>query len=176
MTPGLLQYEGGAYPSLALKAWNSRLMVVFFEVVLRTVYINMDTDDQEAIREVEVASAATTGTVAFLDQSERAGRFLQQSEADAMADSCRTYLQLLQVLTLMSLRRSIPRWKCVPKLHSWLHICEDQCASLVNARSYHSYVDEDFIGYWKTLVVQVPKELLELRCLTRYLLRLKVDS
>ena len=53
------------------------------------------------------------------------------------------------------------------------HIVEDQCQTLLNARTFHTFVDEDFVGLFKNLVLQVPKEMLEYRCLTRFLLRLR---
>ena len=74
----------------------------------------------------------------------------------------------------MSLDRGSSRWKAVPKFHSFRRISEDQISTLLNARYFHSFADEDFIGVFKRLVLKVPKELLEFRCLTRSLLRLKV--
>ena len=176
MTAGMLSWEGGAYPSLNLKAWNSRLMLSFFEVVLREMLRQNESSnmDELLLRELRLASAATTAMASFMDQMERAGRYLEPSEARAMDDACHTFLSLYEILILVSLRRGSPRWKAVPKHHSFRHISEDQMSTLLNARYFHSFSDEDFIGVFKRLVLKVPKELLEFRCLTRSLLRLKV--
>ena len=124
-------------------------------------------------QEVKLAHAATTAMASYLHQTECASRYLSREEADNMYRAVSTYLGLVQILALLSIRRQIPRWKCVPKHHTMLHLVQDQCQTLINARSYHTFVDEDFIGLFKNLVLQVPKEMLEYRCLTRFLLRLR---
>ena len=176
MTAGQLTFEGGAYPCLNFKAWNSRLVVLFFEVVLRDLCQSSIDQvlDPTLKEELEVASACATAMCAFLDTMEQSGRYLSKEQAESMHRSCCLFLDLYQVLVLLSQRRKQPRWKGIPKHHSWLHLCEDQISSLLNCRMCHSFVDEDFIGVWKKLVLAVPKPLLEYRCLCRYLLRLRV--
>ncbi|CAE7252775.1 unnamed protein product, partial [Symbiodinium pilosum] len=113
MTAGMLGWEGGAYPSLNLKAWNSRLILSYFELVLREMLRQIETSDMDGllIQELRLASAATTAMASFMDQMERAGRYLEPSEARAMDDACHTFLNLYEILILLSLRRGRPRWK-----------------------------------------------------------------
>ena len=171
MAPGLLSYEGGAYPCLSLKAYNGRLFLMFFEVVLRTVLRRGGLG--ESREEVQLASAAVSALVAFFDRMEAAGRYLSANEASGLYEACVQFLNLLQVLALVSLRRSIPRWKIVPKHHMMMHLATGMKVTRYNCRAFHCFIDEDFIGRWKSLSEMVPKELMEFRLLTRYLLRLK---
>ena len=172
MNAGLMSYEGSAYPCLNVKAWNGRCLLIFFSVVLGV--LKSTPGWPEALgEELRLADAATTALASYLHETECAGRYLSRDEAWKMRKAVETYLSLVQVLALCSLRRKIPRWKCVPKHHMMFHIVEDQCQTLLNARTFHTFVDEDFVGLFKNLVLQVPKEMLEYRCLTRFLLRLR---
>lgn len=178
MTGGLLTWEGGTYPKLDLKAWNGRLMTAFFHVVLNRLQrdaLGNDGMDPLLLKELRLAFGVTNAIVAFLDAMERAPRYLTGDQALDMAKACSTFLSLCEILALLSIQRQVPRWKVVPKHHTFKHLAEDQVRTLLNCRFFHSFVDEDFIGFWKGLVQAVPKELLEFRCLTRYLLRLKVQ-
>ena len=159
MTAGMLGWEGGAYPSLNLKAWNSRLMLSYFELVLREMLRQIETSDMDGllVQALRVASAATTARASFMDQMERAGRYLEPSEARGMDDACHTFLNLYEILILLSLRRGRPRWKAVPKHHAFRHLSEDQMSTLLNARFFHSFIDEDFVGVFKCLVLKVQK-------------------
>ena len=173
----MLGYEGGAFPSLNLKAWNTRLFVVFFEIVLREL---LDTaagaDDELLCKELKVASAATTAMCAFLHCMESSPRYLSGEQAGEMRESMQTFLNLYEVLIATSQSRGTARWKAVPKHHAAWHLVEEMDRTHYNCRHYHSFLDEDFIGQWKQLVQSVPKDLLEYRCLTRYLLRLGAQS
>ena len=176
MTGGLLTWEGGAYPRLDLKAWNTRLFTAYFYVVLQHL------QEPEAVpagmdnllrKELRLAFGVTNAMASFLNQMEQSPRYLNEAQATGMATACSTFLSLSEILALVSLQRGVARWKIVPKHHTMKHLAEDQLTSHYNIRHYHCFVDEDNIGVWKTLVQAVPKELLEFRCLTRYLLRLK---
>ena len=147
-------------------------MLMYFVIILGVLKDRpgMAPDLQQ---EVKLAHAATVALASYLHETECAGRYLLREEADKMYKAVEAYLHLIQILAVCSHRRAIPRWKCVPKHHSMLHLVEDQRETLVNARSFHTFVDEDFVGLFKNLVLQVPKEMLEYRCLTRFLLRLR---
>ena len=174
MTAGLLSWEGGAYPCLNLKAWNSRLLLAFFEVVLASLKGRTDLDLTPALqKELTLASAAATAMVSLLDTMERSPRFLSEEQASSMHLACTTFLNLYQLLAAHSLVTQCPRWKATPKFHAMLHLCEDQCQGLQNMRAWHCFTDEDYVGVFKQLVLQCPKELLEFRCITRMLLRLR---
>ena len=174
MTAGQLSWEGGAYPCLNFKAWNSRLLLAFFEVVLASLKARPDLDLTPALRkELTLASGAATAMVSLLDTMETSPRYLSQEQASRMHTACTTFLSLYQLLAAHSLVSQRPRWKATPKFHAMLHLCEDQCHSLLNMRTWHCFADEDYVGIFKQLVLQCPKELLEFRCITRMLLRLK---
>ena len=170
MPPGLLAFEGGAYPALNLKAWNGRLMTSFFDIVLKAVLNNGVPDRFQ--REVKLASAACNSMLAFLHCMETSPRYLSAEQATKMYQAVTTFLALYQLLAAHSLATGIPRWKATPKFHLLLHVVEEQCQTLRNSRAWHCFLDEDYIGQIKRLVIQCPKDMLEFRCLTRTLLRL----
>ena len=177
LTSGMLGFEGGAYPSLNLKAWNSRLFVVYFEIVLRELVDSGAGADEELLhKELKLASAATTAMCAFLHGMESSPRYLTDEQCRFMHDSMQAFLELYEVLIGTSNARGTARWKAVPKHHSAWHLVEEMDRTHYNVRFYHSFADEDYIGQWKSLVQSVPKDLLEYRCLTRYLLRLGTQS
>ncbi|CAE7254992.1 unnamed protein product [Symbiodinium sp. CCMP2592] len=173
MTSGMLGFEGGAYPSLNLKAWNSRLFVVFFEVVLKELVARDTAAGNELLcKELKLASAATTAMCAFLAGMEASPRYMSDEQCRYLHESMQSFLELYEVLIATSLARGTARWKAVPKHHLAWHLVEEMDRSHYNVRFYHSFLDEDYIGQWKLLAQSVPRDLLEYRCLTRYLLRL----
>ncbi|CAE7508782.1 unnamed protein product [Symbiodinium sp. CCMP2592] len=173
MTSGMLGFEGGAYPSLNLKAWNSRLFVVFFEVVLKELVARDTAAGNELLcKELKLASAATTAMCAFLAGMEASPRYMSDEQCRYLHESMQSFLELYEVLIATSLARGTARWKAVPKHHLAWHLVEEMDRSHYNVRFYHSFIDEDYIGQWKLLAQSVPRDLLEYRCLTRYLLRL----
>ena len=174
MPAGLLTYEGGIYPCLNLKAYNGRLFLMFFQVVLSASLAAMGPQLTDAMKtELELASGMVTALTVFFHRMEVAGRYLLEQEASALMDATTTFLQLYGVLALHAWRHSVRRWKATPKFHMLRHLAEDMLTTRINARTFHCYIDEDFIGHWKKLAVVVPRELMEFRMLTRYLLRLK---
>ena len=177
MSSGMLSFEsgGGAFPCLSLKAWNGRLMVAFFQVVLQTLCSSrhLQPEDESLKEELVLASAATTAVTALLHHMETSPRYLTEQQAALMKEACTTYLRLYQVLAFKSAERRWCRWKAIPKMHLLLHLVEDQCKCKYNMRFFGCFQDEDFVGQFKLLVAEVPKELLEYRCMTRFLLRLE---
>ena len=175
MSSGMLSFEsgGGAFPCLTLKAWNGRLMLSFFEVVLKALCGTQGLIEDDSLKEeLVLASAATTSVAALLHHMETSPRYLNEQQAQMMFEACTTYLRLYQVLAHKSAERRRARWKAIPKMHLLLHLVEDQCRTKINMRSFGCFQDEDFVGQFKLLVAEVPKELLEYRCMTRFLLRL----
>ena len=177
MSSGMLSFEsgGGAFPCLSLKAWNGRLMVVFFQVVLQTLCSSrhLQPEDESLKEELGLASAATTAVTALLHHMETSPRYLTEQQAALMKEACTTYLRLYQVLAFKSAELRWCRWKAIPKMHLLLHLVEDQCKCKYNMRFFGCFQNEDFVGQFKLLVAEVPKELLEYRCMTRFLLRLE---
>ncbi|CAE7576742.1 unnamed protein product, partial [Symbiodinium sp. KB8] len=174
MTAGMLTFEGGTYPSLNLKAYNGRLFLQYFNIVLRAT-LAAATDLESALaKELQLASSACTALCSFLDVMERSPRQLLPEQAEKMHSAVVLFVKLYQILVLHSHRRgTAPRWKVVPKFHSLLHVAEDQRKELINGRCYNTFLDEDYVGVFKLLCVQAPKNMLEFRCLTRYYLRVK---
>ena len=147
--------------------------MVFFEVVLRDLVARDAGAGNELLcKELKLASAATTAMCAFLDGMESSPRYLSDDQCRYLHEAMQSFLELYEVLIATSNERHTARWKAVPKHHLAWHMVEEMDKSRYNVRFYHSFQDEDFLGQWKTLVQSVPKDLLEYRCLTRYLLRL----
>ena len=63
-----------------------------------------------------------------------------------------------------------------PKLHVLQEICDFTEQSLLNARFYHTFKDEDAMGFTKRICKRVHKGLLELRTLCRLMLRYRSEE
>jgi hypothetical protein len=82
-------------------------------------------------------------------------------------------VRTIERLAIIGLCKGINRWRLQPKLHCLVHISEDHRIFLVNARTYHCFIDEDFVGLVKRLALKCHRgDLLELRILLRWLLRI----
>lgn len=105
----MLHAEG--FPCLTIKAYNGRLMVVFFDVCLRA-HIN-------ALRQaggspsVEVINAAVVcrSICAWFDGVERAERYLTQAQADNIYNHSMSFLKAYQRLGISAVLSQSRRWK-----------------------------------------------------------------
>ena len=108
----------------------------------------------------------------IFDRSERSARLLTRQEAEAISDSILKLLQLYEQMIKLSVPRSCPRYKVIPKMHVLLHIVEDVVETRWNYRHYHCFIEGDVIGQLKDLTVKLPKVGLGYCLLSRWLLRL----
>ena len=158
---------------MTVKAWNGRLLRIFIDRCLEAKIRNVRVAGEQPSVELLNASLATKGLCKWFDLVERSPRYLQQSVADEMFDAGQVFLKTYLRLALHSLIEKSQRWKFLPKLHSFMHLCEDVKSSLHNCRFFHCFRDEDFVGLCKRLAVRVHKgPLFEYRIMTRWLLRL----
>ncbi|CAL1129990.1 unnamed protein product [Cladocopium goreaui] len=75
-------------------------------------------------------------------------------------------------LAILSVLRSVARWRLLPKVHPFRHMNEDMRNRLYNYRYCHTFKDEDNVGVCKKLAERVAKgDLMEYRIMTRFLLR-----
>ena len=171
LTAGMLHAEG--FPCLTIKAFNGRLMVVFLDLSL-AAFIKKTRDSGGApSAEVLNASIATRAICMWFDAVERGGRYLSQSEANDIYKYGLSFLKAYQRLAVTAVLTQSRRWKYLPKLHIFHHLCLDMKGSLLNCRHFHCFKDEDNVGLVKRLAVRVHKgPLFEFRILTRWLLRL----
>eukprot|EP00439_Symbiodinium_sp_Y106_P042800 s93_g5.t1 len=171
MPAGLLDLEQGVFPVLKLKAWNGRLMILFFAIALKGL---PDPGDDLLRKELRAALAAAECVACFFDRSERSARLLTEQEAESISEAVLKFLMIYRQLVKISVSRNCPRYKVIPKMHVLLHIGEDVRETRTNFRHYHCFIDEDFIGRMKELTIKLPKVGggLEYRLLTRWLLRL----
>ncbi|CAE7253053.1 GMPR2, partial [Symbiodinium sp. KB8] len=79
------------------------------------------------------------------------------TEAEAISDSILKLLQLYEQMIKLSVPRSCPRYKVIPKMHVLLHIVEDVVETRWNYRHYHCFIEGDVIGQLKDLTVKLPK-------------------
>ena len=93
----------------------------------------------------------------IFDRSERSARLLTRQEAEAISDSILKFLQLYEQIIKLSVARSCPCYKVIPKMHVPLHIAEDVVETRLNYRHHHCFIDEDAIGQLKDLTVKLPK-------------------
>ena len=171
LTAGMLHAEGN--PCLTIKAWNGRLMIIFLDRCLRGYLQSVRESGSTPCVEAVTASVAARAICAWFDAVERAGRYLTQSEATSIYSYGMSFLQSYSRLGIQSVLSGSRRWKYIPKLHVFLHLCEDMLHTKLNCRHTHCFRDEDHVGLIKKLAAKVHKgPLIEFRILTRYLLRL----
>lgn len=167
----MLHAEG--FPCLTIKAYNGRLFVIFMDICLSAHIDKIKQSGQHPSTEVLNASVAIRSLCSWFDKVERCGRYLDPHDADEIMKVGMAFLMAYQRLAWMSVIEKIGRWKYLPKLHVFCHLCEDMWLSHYNCRFFHCYRDEDLMGLYKRLAVRCHKgPLLEFRVLTRWLLRL----
>lgn len=172
LTAGMLHAE--SHPCLTIKAWNGRLMIIFLDICLRAYLKSARDAGSDPGVEVTNAALAARSMCAWFDAVERGGRYLSQSEAASIFKFGMTFLKSYSRLGIQSVLSGSRRWKYLPKLHVFLHLCEDMLQSKQNCRHHHCFRDEDHIGLLKRLACRVHKgPLFEFRILTRWLLRLQ---
>ncbi|CAE7207120.1 unnamed protein product, partial [Symbiodinium sp. CCMP2456] len=110
LTAGMITRD--PYPSLNLKAWNGRVFVVFLEICLNAAVAMYDDD-----RELELAAAAATCIAVWFDRSERASRYLTESEADTICEAGLKFIAYYEALARHCIHADVARFKVIPKLH-----------------------------------------------------------
>ena len=175
MPSGLLAWEQSLYPVLQLKAWNGRLFCIFFSVLLGGILRSGEVTDELLFEEAKLVRVMCQLLEKFFSLSEQAPRFLSEAQAQEMNDAVLAFLRTYETLAKYGLQCGRRRFKIVPKFHVFKHIGEDVLRTRYNYRYYHCFLDEDYIGAWKTLATRTSKELMEFRLITRYLLRLRAS-
>lgn len=170
LTVGMLHADN--FPCLTVKAWNGRLLLIFLDRCLEAKLASLRTSGAQPDVEILNASVATRALCKWFDLVERSGRFLEQSAADDIFRTGMLFLAVYERLALHSCAAGGRRWKYLAKLHVFAHLCEDMKSTYFNARFFHIFRDEDFMGLLKRLAVKVHKGMLEYRVMTRWLLRL----
>ena len=128
LTPGMLRdrtAESGSHACLTLKAWNTRVFLVFLDHVFQEHLANHDgANDVELL----LAAASTKSlTLWFLEQETANRRFLSAAEARSIAGHGMEYLGFIEALARCATQNGILRWKLLPKHHEHQqhhgHIC-----------------------------------------------------
>ena len=172
MTPGMLHSEGG-FPCLTVKAWNGRLLLIFIDLCLSAKLKAVKDSGEQCSVELLNACVAARSMAGWFDKVERGGRYLAAAEAEAIYKDGMSYVKAYERLAHASNLSGGSRWRYQPKLHAFVHLCEDMAATRANCRFFHCYRDEDNVGLCKRLCQRVHKGgLCEFRVLTRFLLRL----
>lgn len=166
MHPGLLNTADG-YPTLCVKAFNGRLLLIFVDSCLHSL------EDLTRTAEIVNACVAARALRSWFDLVERSPRFLDRDAQVELHGLAMKFVFVLERLAVVALRANKSRWRLQPKLHAFIHIAEDHLRHGINCRFYHCFCDEDHIGLSKRLCQKVHRgDLMELRVLCRWLLRL----
>lgn len=150
-------------------------MLVFLDRCMHLLAANSDgahsiSSDPEVIN----AALAARCLSMWFDRLERAPRFMSPTQGKELHDLGVKYVRLIERLSVIGLCKNVNRWRLRPKLHAFLHISEDHLRYRVCARTFHCYVDEDFVGLVKRLSLKCHRgDLLELRIILRWLLRIQ---
>ena len=155
------------YPHLTVKAWNGQVLLVFLDRCL-TALVAAGAQDQE----IQLAHLATRAMTCWFDRLARFPRLLSQAQGNEISNFGFRFLRLYRQLAILSVLRSVARWRLLPKVHPFRHMNEDMRHRLYNYRYCHTFKDEDNVGVCKKLAERVAKgDLMEYRIMTRFLLR-----
>lgn len=167
MNSGILNTADG-YPTLCCKAFNGRLLLIFLDRCCHALAERVRDDP-----ELSNCCVAVRSLTMWFDIMERSGRYLDANQRFHLHSVGIKFVRVLERLAVLALLDGQARWRLQPKLHTFIHICEDSLWYGYNPRFYHCYIDEDHIGLTKRLALKVHRgNLMELRMLCRWLLRL----
>ena len=162
----MLHMQDG-YPHLTVKAWNGQVLLVFLDRCL-TALVAAGAQDQE----IQLAHLATRAMTCWFDRLARFPRLLSQAQGNEISNFGFRFLRLYRQLAILSVLRSVARWRLLPKVHPFRHMNEDMRNRLYNYRYCHTFKDEDNVGVCKKPAERVAKgDLMEYRIMTRFLLR-----
>ena len=168
ITAGMLRQDKRGCPELLGKAYNSRVLLAFLAMCMRAL-AGQQEDDLEASLAARVAELMA----AWHHFLEVAPRYMSLEEASRLDDTSLRFVLEYKRLAVWTYVRDVRRWKLIPKLHAWRHLNKEMHQSLYNCRFFHAFLDEDAMGSAKRLAKMVHPNLLELRVLSRSLLRYK---
>ena len=166
MHSGLLNTTDG-YPTLCVKAYNGRILLIFIDRALHSL--------SETTQNGEICNACVSARTlcAWFDLVERSPRFLDRPTRIELHRLGMKFVMTLDRLARLALLNDISRWRLQPKVHPFVHLAEDHLWHGVNCRTFHCYIDEDHVGLCKRLCQKVHRgDLMELRVICRWLLRL----
>ncbi|CAJ1449122.1 unnamed protein product [Effrenium voratum] len=79
----------------------------------------------------------------FVLAIERAGRYLSEAEANAIAGHGYAFLNFFKALARLSLRQGKLRWVVIPKCHALTHQIQEMISFRLNCRFEYTMADED---------------------------------
>ena len=168
ITSGMLKRDPRGYPELLGKAHNSRVLMAFLAVCVRSL-----AQQHPADLELQLAARVATTMSVWHDLLERTPRYMTQIQAEALDNCGLSFVREYKRLAVLAFHQSKHRWKLIPKLHAFRHLCREMLATHYCCRFYHAFLDEDAMGSAKRIAQRVHPSVLEVRVLSRLLLRYK---
>ena len=167
ITKGMHRRDARGYPELLGKAYNNRVMLAFLAVCMATLAGTCDD------LEVQLASSVAQLMSVWHDRLERAPRYMSSSQAQLLDETSMRFVKQYKRLAVLAYIQGKTRWKLIPKVHAWRHLNQCMLSELYNCRFFHAFLDEDNMGAVKRIARMCHRNLLELRVISRLLLRYK---
>lgn len=163
------------YAELRLKAFASRIMTSFLAVVLTNLQREKSCVGQSSV-DLDLVALATTQFSNWSLLVEEYPHALSNEQADKLYHDGRKFLKTYKLLAIHHVQLGNRRYPLKPKAHVFLEIIFEARVFKENPRGSHTYMDEDFMGQMKRLARSVHRQTLEMRCVLRWLLRVRHPS
>ena len=109
--------DSGSHACLTLKAWNTRVFLVFLDHVFQEYLASHPHESANDVELLLAASATKSLTLWFFEQEAADRRFLSLAEAQSIAGHGMRYLGFVEALARFATANGILRWKLLPKHH-----------------------------------------------------------
>jgi hypothetical protein len=131
----------GVYPWFASKGYNTRVVAAWLAEASVAAAAG-----QEALKRV---AGLLYMLNAYFCLSEAAGRYPADLQAERISQALLKFLFLYSKLSADAVAARKFLWPMIPKFHATVHLARDVAAEKYNARYYHTFVDEDWMGQLK---------------------------
>ena len=157
----------GGWPKLKAKAAATRHLAAY-ALYLITTYGDSSGDPALASHD-QLATGVCQLLCRFYDILGSESMFLSSAVKAEMPELCRMITSMYARLAKLSFDMGLRMWKMMPKLHLFIHLCEDQAPRFGNPRYYWTYGDEDLVGQMITIAEGVHPRTLPISVLVKWL-------
>ncbi|CAE7209454.1 unnamed protein product [Symbiodinium sp. CCMP2456] len=172
LTVGMLHLSSPQGPELTLKAYHGRVFVQFMAACCQALLQQCGNNDDELV----LLQAVSHGFASWHLRLEAFPRVLTYGQARELRTSMDENLRVYKLLATRHSAAGSLRFPLRPKLHGLQEICYFMEQHLISCRFWHTFRDEDAMGFTKRVCRRVHKGLLEVRTLCRLLMRYRSEE
>ena len=152
----------GEYPKLRAKAAATRHLAPYVKDLI-TEFCTDDIHEKRMKRLIELLCQ-------FYEILNSESMFLSDRSRELLPQIGQRAAELYTLLSKHFLKAGHGRlFKITPKLHLWEHLTEDQMISVLNARYFWTYADEDLVGAFVEIAESVHAKTMSISCLFKWL-------